>query len=185
MDEKIRVWTKQHKSVRDILLKEGRYVGRKKFIEMDLGEHYKLVLLAYDWLVEHSSNLDKKTKDAEYPIWLSVREESHMKADDNSVSIELMVDKSDLCFINIEKWSNILNYAYLPKDKHDEAKHREFMKGCGLSDTQAVMSRFYPEIRDKIIKSWDRLFIEDDFVTNKDCYAIIWELRKEWIIKII
>lgn len=48
---KIKVWTRQHISVYDKVMNDGRYTAKKDYIFMDLQEHAKYVLEVYDWLV--------------------------------------------------------------------------------------------------------------------------------------
>ena len=42
----------------------------------------------------------------------------------------------------------------------------------------------YPEIKRGIVESLKRLF--DDSVTlgNEECYGIMWEVRKEWVVEV-
>ena len=60
------------------------------------------------------------------------------------------------------------------------------MKAYGVSsDVKAYMSQFYPEIKREIRESWKRLF-EAGIPENLDAYyGNVWELRKEWIVKVI
>ena len=53
---KIKVWTRQHISVYDKVMNDGRYTAKKDYIFMDLQEHAKYVLEVYDWLVKHTTN---------------------------------------------------------------------------------------------------------------------------------
>ena len=74
--EKITVWTKQHKHVLEVLEKDKRYVAKKEYINIDSGQDAPLVLSAYDWLVKNTPNTSQKPKDAEYPIWVSLKKEA-------------------------------------------------------------------------------------------------------------
>ena len=55
----------------------------------------------------------------------------------------------------------------------------------GVDDVKAFMTQFYPAIKKEIVASWDRLF--DDYVKlgNDLKYGTIWEIRKEWVTKVI
>ena len=74
----IKVWTRQHKSVLDKVMNNGRYIAKRDYIYMDLQEHAKLVLEVYDWLVQHSPDRANKPEDVEYPVWVSFDEEATM-----------------------------------------------------------------------------------------------------------
>ena len=80
---------------------------------------------------------------------------------------------------------NILNYSYIPADKADEKRHKALLEAYGVSDTQAYMSQFYPEIKREIRDSWKRLFDDDIQIGSDGCYGNIWEVRREWVKNVI
>lgn len=175
------VWTKQHESVPQVLEQTGRYVAKKSFIEQDLGDEAPLVLEAYDWLVKNCPIAPLKPKDAEYPIWVSPAREATMMPSPNTVILELEVDTAAMAFVNINKWGAILNYSYIPADKDDDKRHRSTLSEYGISDTQAYMSRFYPQLKRTITNSWHRLFDDSVSMGNDLSYGILWEVKKEWV----
>ncbi len=182
--ETIRVWTKQHSSVLAELEETGRYIAKQEYICMDLEEHADLVLEVYDWLVNHTPNRQYKPVDAQYPIWVSLEEEKTMLLTEDTVILELEIEKELLTLIHINKWGTMLNYSYIPLNEEDEKAHKSRLKAYGVSDTLAYMSRFYPQIKREIIESWNRLF-DDTITLNSDAYyGNIWEIKREWIRKI-
>ena len=70
-------------------------------------------------------------------------------------------------------------------DKADEKRHKELLEAYGVSDTQAYMSQFYPEIKREIRESWKRLFDDDIQIGSDGCYGNIWEVRREWVKNVI
>lgn len=183
--ETITMWTKQHKSVLETLEREGRYTGKREYIQMDLQEHTSLVLEAYDWLVKNLPGGGVRPEDGEYPVWASYSGEAAMLPDNKSVILEFTVDPNIVTAVNIIKWGMILNYSYIPDGEEDASRHRELLKAYGVSDSQAFMSQFYPQIKREIIGSWDRLFNDRILFGNDYKYGIMWELRKEWITKVV
>ncbi len=182
----ITVWTKQHENVAKILEEEGRFVAKKEFVVRDMDDHNQLVLQCYNWLTANTPAQEQRPADADYPIWLSVREDATMKLTPHTVVLELELDESLMTRINIEKWSAMLNYSYIAKDKADAEAHRQLLEMYGTNDAKAFMTPFYPQIKMEIMNSWHRLF--DDSVTisgNGNYYGNIWEVKKEWIRKII
>ena len=115
---------------------------------------------------------------------IEIAQEATMLLDDQSVILELSVDPALMTKINIFKWGKILNYSYIPKNEADAKAHIEMLELYGISDLKAFMTPFYPEIKRKIVDSWKRLF--DDSVTlgNEECYGILWEIKKEWVVNI-
>ena len=157
---KITVWSKQHENVWKVLQETGRYTVKREYIIKDLKEHSELVLDTYEWLVKNGPDYGNKPADVEFPVWVSFR-------------------------VNFTKWGMILNYSYIPADKADEKRHKELLEAYGVSDTQAYMSQFYPEIKREIRESWKRLFDDDIQIGSDGCYGNIWEVRREWVKNVI
>lgn len=98
---------------------------------------------------------------------------------------ELTIDEEMVAPVNIAKWGAILNYSYIPADKEDAKQHKELLEMYGVDDAKAYMTQFYPVIKKEIVASWKRLFDENVKLGNDLKYGIIWEIRKEWVTKII
>ena len=166
--KQITVWTKQHRSVLEQLEKTGRYIARREYIEIENQECAPLVLEVYDWLVQHSPNAGKKPKDVDYPVTLKLR-----------------IDHALIAPVHIAKWGTILNYSYISLNEQDARRHRQLLESYRVSDTQAYMSRFYPQIKREIVSSWDRLFDDSVHLNSDQKYGIIWEIKKEWVSAVL
>ena len=182
---KIKVWTRQHRSVLETLQREGRYRARREFIRMDLQEHAELVLEVYDWLVRNCPDAANRPADVEYPVWVSFRRDATMLPDENTVILELELEETQITRVNIAKWGAMLNYSYLPADEADHKRHQKLLRDYGVSDVKAFMTRFYPEIKQEIMSSWPRLFDDGVQLGNDLCYGTIWEVKREWITAVI
>lgn len=182
--EKMKVFTKQRKEILKELDEKGYHVTTADHVAVEWKEDTKIVLQVYDWLVKHVPSHEMKPDYAIYPIWVSLSREATMLLDDQSVVLELEVDPAIITKINIFKWGKILNYSYIPKDEADAKAHLEKLEMYGISDMKAYMTPFYPDMKREIVESWKRLF--DDSVTlgNEECYGIMWEVRKEWVVAI-
>lgn len=101
-----------------------------------------------------------------------------------TVILQLELERQSITPINIAKWGAILNYSYIPSDESDARAHRAKLAQMGLSDAKAFMSRFYPQLRQEIIESWQRLFDDDIQLGSPENYGLIWEIRKEWLVKV-
>ena len=64
-------------------------------------------------------------------------------------------------------------------------RHQQLLESYRVSDTQAYMSRFYPQIKREIIDSWDRLFDDSVHLNSDQRYGIIWEIKKEWVSAVL
>lgn len=180
------VWSKQHRDVLASLDDTGRYVVRKEYIGGDLQENAKYIREAYDWYVCRVSERYPRPADVRYPVWVSLSMENTMIPSDNTVILELEIDADTIMPVNINKWSMVLNYSYIPKDGEDARRHYALLKQYGVSDAKAYMSSFYPQIKMEIVRSWERLFDEEVTINgNRMCYGTVWELRKEWLVRVL
>lgn len=183
--EKITVWTKQNKKVWEELERTGRYTAKRQYIIMDLQEHADLVLEVYEWLVRNSPDAGNRPSDVQFPVWVSFSKESTMMEEAGSVILELELDAAKVTPVNIAKWGAILNYSYIPADAGDAVRHQRLLLDYGISDAKAYMSRFYPQIKREIVSSWSRLFDSGIQVGSEASYGNIWEVRREWVKKVI
>ena len=181
----ITVWTKQHEKVLDELEQTGRYRAKKEYIIKDLEEHANLVLETYDWLVKHSPDAANKPEGVTYPVWVSFQQEATMLPSPGTVILQLSVDSHMVTPVNIAKWGAILNYSYIPLDQQDAHRHQQLLEAYGVSDPQAYMTQFYPQIKREIIGSWDRLFDPEVHLGNDLEYGLLWEVQKEWIVNVM
>lgn len=184
MDKKVKVWTKQHKNILLDIQKNKTYIVKREYIINKMEEHSDIYLNAYSWLYNKCVNKADIPKDAKYPIWVSLTEDSKIENSEGNVILEILIDSDKLTIFDLEKWGSIVNYMYIPKDKKDEAEHEKLLSSYNIDDCTAYMSPFYPNIKSKIIKSWDRLF-DDNIKLSKNFVGIIWEVKEEWISKII
>ena len=180
----IQVWTKQHRSVWDTLVRVGVYRARREFISLDLQEHAPLVLPVYDWLATHMPQTHRPPQ-AEYPVWVSFHREATMLPGPDTVILELSLDPELITPINIAKWGAMLNYSYLPADEADRRQHQKLLASLGISDARAFMTPFYPEVRGQILDSWQRLFDDTVQLGNDFAYGTIWEVRSEWVTNLL
>lgn len=184
MNKKIKVWTKQHKNILIDLENTGQYIVKKEYIINKMEEHSDIYLNAYSWLYDKCVNKMDIPKNIKYPIWVSLSEETKIDNSEGNVLLEILIDKDKLTIFDLEKWGRIVNYMYIPKSKEDEENHEKLLKSYNIDDCTAYMSPFYPNIKSKIIKSWDILF-DNNIKLSDNFVGIIWEVKKEWILKII
>ncbi len=183
MSKKVKVWTKQHKDILKDLNDNGRYIVKKQYIENKMEDHSDLYFNSYNWFRNRAKEIVPVPDDVEFPIWVSVTEESKIPNSEGNVLLEIEVDEDLLITMDLDKWGYIVNYMYIPKDKEDEENHAKILKSYGIDDTRGYMSNFYPNIKNKIVKSWERLF-DDSIILSDARVGTLWEIKKEWITKI-
>ena len=182
---KITVWTKQNIAVLDQLQSSGRFIAEERYIRRELGDTAPIMLYVYRWLADHVHIAGEKPADAVYPVWVSFDRDATMMAEPGYVVIELSLDTEKIAAIDILKWTTITNYSYIAADEEDEQAHNSLLTESGTDNIRAVMTQFYPEVRDRIISSWDRLFEPPARPGDQGTYGLIWEVKSEWIQKTI
>jgi hypothetical protein len=182
----ITVWTKQNEAVLDQLGAKGRFTADPRYIRRELEDTADTMLYIYRWLAEHmpADPLSSRSGEFNYPVWVTFVRDAVMMPEPGYVILGLRLDSSQITAIDIIKWTKITNYSYIPADEADEREHNEMLRLMGIDNARAVMTGFYPEVRDKVIRSWDRLF-EPPASPGPGSYGLIREVRKEWIQQII
>ncbi len=182
---KITVWTKQHKNILITLEEEGRHIAKREYILDKMQNMSKFYLDVYNWYAGAAAQLVPKPEDVLYPIWISFSPDSTLANDEDTVVLELELNASQVIEVDYDKWGYIVNYLYIADGPEDQQDHQKILDNYGINDAQAYMTNYYPAIKKKIIKSWDRLFENTGLEENSVRMGTIWEIRAEWIKKII
>ena len=187
-DHKVRLWTRQNKNILEELEEDGVYRVKKEYIleKMDTIADYYLNL--YEWYARNAAEIVSKPEGAEYPIWLSTTSDMMLQPIDGTVVLEIEVDRKRVIFTDLNKWGYVVNYFYLPTDPEDEERHNKELERFGIGDESSLImgdkGNFYPLLKNKIMKSWERLFEPFDEKSTVS-QATLWEIRKEWVVDII
>ena len=183
------VYTRQDIKILDILEEKNRYIAQKKYVLNRLDKEGDIYLNFYDWLTKEASKIIKKPEDVEIPIWVSLEKDKKLSLIENTVILSLDIPDDKIILIDMHKWGQITNYSYLPINIEDKNEHLQILDEYGINNQKAIMTNFYPQIKNKIMDSWTRLFdnnIKSIDINGKEIeplfVGIIWEVRKEWII---
>ena len=182
MSTKIEIWTQQSKKVKDLLVKQQRLTVKKSYIEQKYGSEAKIFLKAYNFFVKEAKKIVEKPKDAEYPFWAAADPQTALSGG-KGVLIKLKVPQNKVVFFDKKKWNKILNLSYIADDQEDLKKHKETLEKYGINDdSEIILSPHYPVLKNKIKKSWNKLFEgKNDGFNSEKKGAAIWELRSEWV----
>lgn len=181
----ITVWTKQNRAVLDQLDAAGRFIADERYMRSELEDTADIMLFVYRWLAGHMPSASERPDDVNFPVWVSFEKEAAMFSEPGYAVLELKVSDEQVTKLNIAKWTRVTNYSYIPLNEEDEAYHNRLMSDLGIDNVRAVMTQFYPELKRKIINSWDRLFDDDISLGSDNCYGLLWEVKKEWVQEVI
>ncbi|MBR0171578.1 MAG: DUF3841 domain-containing protein [Lachnospiraceae bacterium] len=180
----ITVWTMQNEAVLEQLDQNGRFIAEERYMRQSMEDTSDIMLFVYRWLASHMPTVSVKPPDVKYPVWVALNKETSFKAVDGCVTLELLVDEALMARADITKWTNIINYSYIPLSDADKEAHYKLLTDYGIDDVKAVTTPFYPQIRRKIIDSWDRLFDDSVSLGGAGAYGLLWEVKQEWVRKV-
>lgn len=182
------VWTRQHPQVLRTLEAGEVYRVDETHIRAKNDTISEYYLELYRWYTRHGSALVPAPPGVEFPIWVSMSEESMLQPVEGAVVLALEVPEQALIVTDVNKWGYRVNYWYIPTDPADEQRHEEELKRLGIVNQTALIQtnkgNFYPLIKRKIIQSWDRLFTSPP-ANREDAQGTVWELRPEWLKEVV
>ena len=184
--EKIRAWTRQALSVLEELEHSGRYVVKEEYVRLKNGDISDYFLKHYRWLTSRCRSFVDIPPELDLPIWLALTEDQRLSPAPGTVSLTLDVPREKLMIVDYERWGYQLNDMYVPASPEDEKAHNDELRRYGIGNEVELVSgtagNFYPFLKQKVIRSWDRIFTPSPVMSeNVGC---IWEIRPEWIVDI-
>lgn len=186
MSTKIKLWTQQSKKLKEQLFKQQRQTVKKRYIKKKYGTEAKIFLKAYNFFVKEAKKIVKKPESADYPFWAAANPQAALSGATGFL-IKLEVPQNKVIFFDKEKWNQILNLSYIADNQADLSQHKKTLKKYGITDdSEAILAPHYPILKNKIEKSWQKLFEDNNKVPNFDKNgAALWELRSSWVQEII
>ena len=177
-------YTRQAPQVLEGLRNNGRYVVKEEYVRekyTTITGHYAPL---YRRLTSYARGRVYIPDDALYPVWLSPEGTDAVPPDEDSVFLKLDIPDGFYLLANNEAWDFMINHLYFPLDKEDELAHEAELERYGISSPSSLVSgsagNFYPVLRQKVLKSWERIYT----VMPSDANMIVglaWELRSEWL----
>ncbi|MDW7667331.1 MAG: DUF3841 domain-containing protein [Bacillota bacterium] len=182
--ENITLWTRQDKKILESF-KNGIYRCKEEYINEKMenfSDYYKKI---YKWYSKKAEKIvPKPDNDIEYPVWVSPDEDMQLRPNSESIILKLSVPKNKVVITDSEKWGYVVNFLYLPKGEEDYKEHKKLLKKYNINDpTEIIMGNFYPQLKRKVEKSWDRLF--EDYSISETRQGTIWEIHRNDIVEII
>lgn len=183
----IRAWTRQVSQVLEELEKTGRYYVREEYVREKNGEISDYYLELYRWYTDRCRQYISIPPGLQLPVWLSLTEDSRLPPAPGTVSLTLDIPEKHVFIVDYDKWGYRVNDWYVPLDAEDEKKHNQLLQNSGIgNEALLIMSdkgNHYPMIKQKIIRSWDRIFTcpAEDMSAN---VGTVWEIKAEWLIKV-
>lgn len=189
MGEKfVRLYTRQNDKTLHALENKGRIINERKYVELHFGPDADLFLESYDWFTREASKRLEKPEDVTAPIWCSISTQGCLKPIESTVVYVLEVPESKVIYFDGMKWDYVLNRVYLPENEEDARRYEEHLQQLGVADGFSFFVGKYrgmfPEEERWIRESWHRAFDIDNWSPFR-ITGNIWEIRREWVKKIV
>lgn len=180
-DREITLWTAQGRIVTYTICNHGVYHVKKEYILRKYEESAYIFLEAYNWFVKAAEKIVPRPDGSEYPIWLFA-DIKYVDCQKGCNILEITVDCDKVVLFDRKKWNRVLNLSYIPRDEKDEEEYFRMLKSQGIDDETVIyMTDYYPALKAKVKKSWERLF-DINGLTSDSLQASLWEIKKEWVI---
>ena len=184
----VRLYTRQNDKTLFILKRDGRIINQRVYVEMHFGDIAPLFMESYDWFTKEAAKIVPKPEDVHAPIWCSISVENCLKPIEGTVVYELEVPEERVIYFDEAKWDYVLNRIYLPKDAKDGERYKKYLKDIGVVNGfeffQGRYKGMYPEEEERIMDSWQRVFEIDNWTIFNVC-GNLWEIRQEWVKRIV
>ena len=180
------LYAAQAQPVLDALERDGVCHSRAEYVKKKYGESAPVFLTAYNWFVQQLPRYVPKPEGAEFPYW-AFRELYSVDPMGTAGVLKLQVPEGRAVLFAVEDWTKITQLRYIGKDAADERVFAKELAARGLRWEQVMLTNFYPDLKQQIYNSWQRLFRHHEaLLRGEDCGGIraqagLWELRREWV----
>ena len=182
----ITLYASQADPVIEAIKRDGVCYSKEAYVRKKYQESAPIFTTAYSWFVNEMEKYVKKPEGAEYPYW-AFREAYNVDQSMGGNFLTLEVPVDEIFLFDMYDWNKILCLKYIGEDEKDEKEFQTRLSECGLKEMDIMLTNFYPQERQQIVKSWERLarYHEEliqgntDFVKNVQ--AGLWRIKKEWI----
>ena len=180
------LYAAQAQPVLDALERDGVCHSRVEYVKKKYGESAPVFLTAYNWFVQQLPRYVPKPEGAEFPYW-AFRELYSVDPMGTAGVLKLQVPEGQAVLFAVEDWTKITQLRYIGKDAADERAFAKELAARGLRWEQVMLTNFYPDLKQQIYDSWQRLFRHHEaLLRDEDCGGIrvqagLWELRREWV----
>lgn len=184
----ITLFSSQADPVLRAIEKDGVCYSKAAYVRKKYGESSPIFLTAYDWYVRHAETLVPKPEDAEFPYW-AFTDTYNVDASAGGNILTLEVPMEEIVFFQVKDWNKILCLTLIGESEAEEDEFRQELSARGLHTTDIMLTSFYPEWKQKILNSWNRLFrFHEEMLQSgpeqiHDMQAGLWRIKKEWIRK--
>lgn len=188
-DNTIILYSSQSDTVIDALDRDGVCFSKREYVTKKYGETSTIFTSAYDWFVSQAEKYVSKPEGAEYPYW-AFKDLCSVDQSSGNMILELRVPLDEALFFDMYDWNKILCLKYMGENEADEAAFKRLLSDYGIrSESDIMLTSFYPDLKHQILSSWSRLFRHHESIKTGDYSGVgsvqagLWMIRKNWIVQ--
>ena len=183
----MRLLLNQTDTVWNKLQDDGVVFCKREYIAKKYEESTNVFMTIYSWFVGEAQRIVPKPEGAEFPYWAQANI-TNLDTSGSGHVFEVDVPNDEAVFFDYKDWTQILQFKYLAEDEEDAKKFEAELKANGVDEFKVMTTSFYPMLKQKILKSWSRLFrhhaaIAEGSSDVKNVSAALWCIRKGWVTR--
>lgn len=178
-------YTRQAPEVLTELQQTGTYIVKEEYVRLKyttITDHYASLYRMLTSMARHKIDIPQ---DLLYPVWLSPQGTDTVPEADGTAFLKLDIPEGYYILANNEVWDHMINHIYYPLDEADERAHDDELARYGISSPSSLISgsagNFYPLLKNKVLKSWERVYTVQPQDPN-NVVGLCWKLYREWLI---
>ena len=179
------LYSAQTNTVWDVIERDGVCYSKEEYVRRKYQESAPIFVTAYSWFVSQMPKYVEKPEQAEYPYWAFA---DLYSIDQSDHTLHLSVPKDEAVLFDVMDWNKIMRLSYIGENEEEEKAFFEDMAMRGLNWNDVMLTSFYPDWKQKILKSWDRLFRHHEAIKAGDTSGVhsvqagLWRIKKNWNI---
>lgn len=185
-DKTVRLYSLQTDTVLGVIENEGACFSKADYVRRKYQESAPVFLAAYGWYASHAKDIVPVPPGGEYPYWAFAELYNAQQSADGNV-LTLSVPPDEAVFFDMYDWNKIMRLSYIGENEDEEREFVRELRLRGLSENDVMLSSFYPDLKEKTLNSWKRLFRHHERIKQGDRNGVqsvqagLWQIKKDWL----
>lgn len=182
----ITLFSPQSGAVLQALRRDGVCYSKPAYVAAKYGESAPLFLTVYRWFVQRAAQLVPPPPQAQFPYW-AFGDLAGVDLSGGGQVLTLRVPVGQAVLFDRYEWTRILQLKYLGETPEETAQFHAQLALRGLDGCKVMLTEFYPEWKQAMLRSWDRLFRHHPQLQKGDASGVggvqagLWCIRSEWL----
>lgn len=182
----MRLYSAQTRQVLDVIRREGVCWSRAAYVRAKYAESASVFLTAYTWFTQRMPDYVPRPAEAEFPYWAFMDLYSVEAAGADVLTLDVPAEEA--VFFDAADWTRIMQLGPLTDGPAEDAAFRDELRRRGLTPNDVMLTAFYPELKNAVLASWERLFRHHEAIKAGDRSGVgsvqagLWRIKREWIV---